>query len=325
MIKISVIMPVYNAENFIKKCLNSLINQTLKDIEIIIINDGSEDNSQKIIDEYVKIDSRIISIEKENGGVGTAVSIGIEKAKGQFLYFIDADDWLKLDALEHYYNKIIESNADIYIGAKFLFYDNNRQILHNQYLPYFKTNLEEKNYSDASDEYEKVFYTKVTPHAKLFKNRNCQKIHLTNKVRYIVDNQLTLLNLIQANKVIYDKSYIGSYHYIRRKGNFNSLNLETKVYEQFIVYVDILEQANKYICNKKKYNYLKRKIKVSAIYLYVKYIFLCYRKTKKEKVKKLKQKIMFITKDVNPISKNINYKFKVKLGIKLLDMLWRFL
>ena len=90
--KVSVIIPVYNVEDYLEKCLDSVINQTLKDIEIIVVNDGSPDNSQKIIDEYKKKDKRIISIMKENGGQASARNLGIKKARGEFLCFVDSDD-----------------------------------------------------------------------------------------------------------------------------------------------------------------------------------------------------------------------------------------
>ena len=115
-IKVSVIVPVYNVEKFIDKCLNSLVNQTLKEIEIIVVNDGSPDNSQKIIDKYVKkYPEKVQSFIKENGGQGSARNLGIEKAKGEYISFVDSDDWLDLDALEKMYSLAKKDNSDIVI------------------------------------------------------------------------------------------------------------------------------------------------------------------------------------------------------------------
>lgn len=112
-IKVSVIVPVYNVEKFIDKCLNSLVNQTLKEIEIIVVNDGSPDNSQKIIDKYVKkYPEKVQSFIKENGGQGSARNIGIVKAKGEYISFVDSDDWLDLDALEKMYSLAKKDNTD---------------------------------------------------------------------------------------------------------------------------------------------------------------------------------------------------------------------
>ena len=115
-IKVSVIVPVYNVEKFIDKCLNSLVKQSLKEIEIIVVNDGSPDNSQKIIDKYVKkYPEKVQSFIKENGGQGSARNIGIVKAKGEYISFVDSDDWLDLDALEKMYSLAKKDNSDIVI------------------------------------------------------------------------------------------------------------------------------------------------------------------------------------------------------------------
>lgn len=95
--KISIVVPVYNGEKYISKCLDSLINQSYKNIEIIIINDGSNDNTEKICNKYKEIDSRIKVISIENGGVSKARNIGIENATGQFLMFCDSDDYVAKD------------------------------------------------------------------------------------------------------------------------------------------------------------------------------------------------------------------------------------
>ena len=92
--KISVIVPVYNTEKYLSKCLDSILNQTLKEIEIIVVNDGSKDNSQEIIEEYKEKDSRIISKIKSNGGLSDARNCGIEKVNGEYLAFIDSDDYI---------------------------------------------------------------------------------------------------------------------------------------------------------------------------------------------------------------------------------------
>lgn len=92
--KISVIVPVYNTEKYLSKCLDSILNQTLREIEVIVVNDGSKDNSQQIIEEYKEKDSRIISIIKSNGGLSDARNCGIEKANGEYLAFIDSDDYI---------------------------------------------------------------------------------------------------------------------------------------------------------------------------------------------------------------------------------------
>lgn len=113
--KVSVIIPVYNTELYLPKCLDSVINQTLNEIEIIAINDGSTDNSLKILNEYKNKDFRITILEQTNGGAGKARNFGIQNAKGDYLYFLDSDDYLEPNFLHDMYNKIVEENSDICI------------------------------------------------------------------------------------------------------------------------------------------------------------------------------------------------------------------
>ena len=112
---VSIIVPIYNVEEYLYKCINSVLNQTFKNFELILVNDGSTDNSGKICDEYKKKDDRIKVIHQENGGVSSARNTGIKNAKGMFIGFVDPDDWIYPDMFEKLYNNIIENNADISI------------------------------------------------------------------------------------------------------------------------------------------------------------------------------------------------------------------
>ncbi|EFM31868.1 glycosyltransferase [Streptococcus mitis] len=119
--KITVIVPVYNIENYLNKCLDSLINQTYKNLEIIVVNDGSTDNSGKICQEYAKKDNRIVYIEKENGGLSDARNAGLDRLTGSYVTFVDSDDWIELDYVETLYKKISEYQADIAVGNYYSF------------------------------------------------------------------------------------------------------------------------------------------------------------------------------------------------------------
>ena len=114
---VSVIIPVYNAEKYIAKCINSLIEQTLQNFEVIVVNDGSTDNTPDILKELAKEDSRIIVINQSNQKQGAARNRGLEIAKGKYITFVDADDWLDLDYLERMYQAIIEDKADIAVSG----------------------------------------------------------------------------------------------------------------------------------------------------------------------------------------------------------------
>ena len=111
--KISVVIPIYNVDKYLKECLDSVVNQTLKDIEIICVNDGSTDGSLKILEEYAQKDNRIIVINQENQGQGVARNKGIDVASGEYIAFVDPDDFIDLNTFEIVYNKFKETNVDI--------------------------------------------------------------------------------------------------------------------------------------------------------------------------------------------------------------------
>ena len=110
---VSIIVPIYNTEQYLKKCIDSLINQTYKNLEILLINDGSTDNSDSICNEYVKKDNRIKYYKKENTGVSDTRNYGIKEAKGSYLTFVDSDDWLDLTTIENCMKVMIDKQVEI--------------------------------------------------------------------------------------------------------------------------------------------------------------------------------------------------------------------
>ncbi|HII4441208.1 TPA: glycosyltransferase family 2 protein [Clostridium perfringens] len=111
--KVSVVVPIYNVEKYLHRCVNSLIRQTLKDIEIILVNDGSPDNCPKICDEYKNKDIRVKVIHKKNAGLGLARNSGLDEAKGKYVVFVDSDDFIEESALEEMYNIAEKHQADM--------------------------------------------------------------------------------------------------------------------------------------------------------------------------------------------------------------------
>ena len=114
---ISVIIPVYNTESYIGVCLKSLVKQTYTHFEVLMIDDGSTDNSGKICQEYTESDSRFHYYRKENGGASSARNLGIEYSRGDYLTFVDSDDWVEEDYLEVLYNSIIDESAGVSIST----------------------------------------------------------------------------------------------------------------------------------------------------------------------------------------------------------------
>ena len=110
---LTLIIPIYNIEQYLSQCLDSIINQTYKNIQIILVDDGSTDSSGRICDEYADKDSRIIVIHKENGGLVSARKAGLRKATGEYVVYVDGDDWIELNAIEHMVGTIERTKADI--------------------------------------------------------------------------------------------------------------------------------------------------------------------------------------------------------------------
>jgi len=111
--KVSIVVPIYNVESYLERCIQTLLNQTLKDIEIILIDDGSPDHCPQICNEYAQKDSRIKVIHKKNAGLGYARNSGLEIARGKYLAFVDSDDYVEANMYEILYNKIKDSNSDV--------------------------------------------------------------------------------------------------------------------------------------------------------------------------------------------------------------------
>lgn len=123
MIKVSIIVPVYNVEQYLDRCLKSLVNQTMKDIEILIINDGTLDNSMDVCEKYAKLDNRIKIYNKENEGLGLTRNYGITRAIGEYVCFVDSDDYVDINMCEILYNSAKKYDADAIYGG--IFYDDN--------------------------------------------------------------------------------------------------------------------------------------------------------------------------------------------------------
>ena len=144
---ITVIVPIYNVEKYLDKCVESILNQTYKNLEIILVDDGSPDNCPKMCDDLAKKDSRIKVIHKENGGLSSARNAGLDVMTGEYVIFIDSDDYFELNALEVLYNAVVDNNCDMAVGRYVMVYDNEPD----------KTEFTDKVYLYTNSEYIKSF------------------------------------------------------------------------------------------------------------------------------------------------------------------------
>lgn len=250
MVEVSVVVPVYNVEDYVGECLESLINQTLKDIEIICINDGSTDDSLKILEEYSKKDNRIKVFSQENSGLSATRNNGIQVAEGNYIYFIDADDFLELTALEELLKISKKTNCDFIIFKLINFYDNTyEKYTSNYYEMEFLKPFRNKtfHYSDIG---EKIFDVAVSTPGKFFKKSLISNLKFPEGLIF-EDNFFFAQAVINSDKIyFYDK------HLYNRRIRDNSI---TTTYD--IKFADTILIINK-IINLIKENNLYDKFKI---------------------------------------------------------------
>ena len=192
--KVSIIVPVYNVEKYLAKCLDSLVNQTLKDIEIICVNDGSTDKSLKILKDFANKDSRIKIIDKKNEGVSVARNSGIEVSTGEYIGFVDSDDWVDTNFYEKLYNSISIHNVDIACATII-----RQRKTHSKYRVLYQ---EEKIYQSLSEKLEAINCPKCSYiWNKLYKTDKVKKIKFKTGI-YFEDVYWSLEALKNTDKLI---------------------------------------------------------------------------------------------------------------------------
>ena len=223
--KVSVIVPIYNVEKYLEKSINSLLSQTLEDIQIILVNDGSKDNSGNIAKEYEKNNKdRVIYVEKANGGLSDARNYGLKYATGDFIAFLDSDDYIEKNAYEEMYNKAIEENAD-YVECDFIWEFPNKIRVDKQY-PY-------------KNKKEMLSFVRVVAWNKLIKRQliTDNNLEFPKGLRY-EDIEFTYKLIPFINKFAYvDKPFI---HYVQREGSIANVQNE-RTAEIFTVLDNVIE------------------------------------------------------------------------------------
>ncbi len=210
--KITVIVPVYNVENYLNKCLDSIITQTYKNIEIIVVNDGSTDNSGEICQEYAQKDNRIVYIEQGNAGLSAARNTSLDNMSGDYVTFVDSDDWIEQDYLETLYKKIVEYQADIAVGNYYSFNESEGMF----YFHILGDSCYEKVYDNVSifenlyESHEMKSFALISAWGKLY------KVGLFEQLRFDIgklgeDGYLNQKIYLLAEKIVYIHKGIYSY------------------------------------------------------------------------------------------------------------------
>ena len=241
MVKVSVIVPVYNVEDYLEECLDSIVNQTFKDIEIICINDGSTDNSLKILNDYEIQDNRVKIISQENKGQGSARNKGLSIAKGDYIYFIDSDDYIDLKTIGTLYNNAISNNSEIVVSKIARFNNNSNEI--NYSVPGFDFEhvFPDEDFNNFNFTYknikEYVLNRSYAPWMKLFK----KEFLLENNFKFIEnlpfeDILFHIQTFLNAKSISFSPNF---FYYYRNNPN-STMNTSKNGFNIFKI-IDIVE------------------------------------------------------------------------------------
>ena len=217
---ISIIVPVYNVEDYLDKCINSIINQTYTNIEIIIINDGSTDNSYEICKSYK--DKRIKLYSIKNKGLSGARNYGISKSKGKYLAFVDSDDYIEKDYIEVLYNNLIKEDADLSCCSLYEVFKNEIKNKSKKDKYYVMNSYEtiEKTFTDEGLNvyvWNKLYKKELFKNIKFPVNKNSEDIYVMHEI------------ISSCKKIVYES--IPKYYYVQRKNsivnNINKINIDS--------------------------------------------------------------------------------------------------
>lgn len=323
---ISVIVPVYNVEKYIEKCIKSILKQTYTDFELILINDGSTDKSSEICYKYSKIDERIRLINKANGGLSSARNVGIDASIGDYITFVDSDDYISKYMLEELYNCLCNTSSDIAICSF-------KRIKENEII-IEKKEFVEPEILNSKTCFEKIYSSKVDEFtvawAKLYKKDLFQKLRYPEG-KIHEDEFITYKLFAQANRVAYLDTKL--YFYLIRKQSIMNSGFSKKslvrleAYSERINYFENIGEfqlaamtakrfinkcAEYYICIKDND---RNNIRIQAIALYDKYSkYFCYESLRENIIVKsfVKCRVIFWL-----------HHYLVKLGIVLKKLLYK--
>lgn len=265
MVDISIVVPIYNMEKKLKRCLDSLVNQTFKNIEIILINDGSTDKSKNIIEEYSKKYKNIKVISRKNKGISYSRNEGIKKAIGKYIAFVDSDDYINLDMYEKLYNKIEKEKADIVVCNYSRFPASNPS-------EFEEVNISKKcKITNLVDNPSMVYSIEYGPCNKLYNKNLWDDIEFPVNVKY-EDLEAVLKVFLKSNKVVYLNEYLYNYE-INDTGETGVI--DNRVFDIYIILDHLYVEFKN--ADKSLYNAYK-KMTLDRIFRYVHMILNCKEK-----------------------------------------------
>ena len=279
---ISVIIPVYNVEKYLHQCLDSIINQTLKEIEIICVDDGSTDKSLEILKEYAKKDKRIIILQQQNQYAGVARNTGLKIAKGKYLSFLDSDDFFELNMLEEMYNKAEQDQSDIVICGWYSYNDKKQEVV--KATPINPVFVKTSPFSGKDLNDNLFILCKPNAWTKLYNHEFFLKHNLEfENCRVYNDMTCVYLSLAVAKKIsILDKCYV----YYRNNQNSNLTSQWNNNFDGVLYAV----------------NQLEIKLKHAGLYYYFQKAFI------KNMCKRIQSRYLHMSEESHPKAKQLAQK-----------------
>lgn len=296
---VSIIVPAYNIDKYIGRCLDSILNQTYQNIEVLVINNNSTDNTSNIIESYAKSDSRIISLNCLEKGQSSARNMGTIQAKGKFISFVDGDDTIERDFIETLVKIQIEKNVDmVCCGATDEYANGERKIIYKYSSEQISINEALNRYLDAGNQVGWIVWAKLI-RASIVKE-NLFPIHR------IYEDTATLYKMIANCNELYYISYYG-YNYLKRTGSTMNQKFSKSTFDKVITFYEM----SKYFKD-----YGSEKLYIKANNLFVAGCNSCYKKSFGRK--EFKNEI----KDMKKKLKEINGPFSIKYKINRFLMLY---
>ena len=232
--KISIIVPVYNVENYLKNCIDSILTQTFKDFELILVNDGSTDNSLSICESYKAIDNRIKIVNKKNGGLSSARNAGLDIAAGEYIGFVDSDDYIHPQMYEILYNEIIKNKADISMCDFEKVYEFDKKLLESSFI--LCDEIDILNNKEALYELGgKNGVTYVVAWNKLYKRELFKDVKFKEGIIH-EDEYIIHRLLYQVNKLVYIKEKL--HFYLQREGSIMDKKLSIDASDYLLACAD---------------------------------------------------------------------------------------
>ncbi|MGL5786278.1 MAG: glycosyltransferase family 2 protein [Bacteroidales bacterium] len=248
MAQVSIIIPVYNVSQYLDRCLSSVVNQTFKDIEIIVVNDGSTDDSPKILQKYAEADSRVKIVNKLNEGLAMARFSGLEKATAPYVFHLDGDDYVENNLIETVYAKILEADADLLMFRFFFEYDDHTT-QSNPYPNVVYSNIEMLKTLWIGEGYFSVW-------SHIHKRSLYKNVHVDKELSYGEDAYLSSQLIYFANKV-YAYNSEPLLHYVIRNTSISNSSLSESKVKDLLLFPELIRSFMK---DKPEYNDVQKEL-----------------------------------------------------------------